>query len=93
MALACSDGRCEVSVGLEETLGSWFGLQRESPGTAQQSEEETSVCWEQLWSRPGNILASYHVGVTLKTLTSSSVSLLAYFHEVLRHLQNVFFIQ
>lgn len=49
-----------------------------------------SLCEEQLGSRPDDLLASYLVGVTLKTLISSSTSLLAYFHEVLRHLQNVF---
>lgn len=58
-------------------------------------KREASQCEEQLGSRPDDLLASYlggvWGGVTLKTLISSSASLLAYFHEVLRHLQNVFF--
>lgn len=57
-----------------------------------RGKRQTSLCEEQLGSRPDDLLASYLVGVTLKTLISSSASLLAYFHEVLRHLQNVFFL-
>lgn len=57
-----------------------------------RAKRGTSLCEEQLGSRPDSLLASYLVGFTLKTLISSSASLLAYFHEVLRHLQNVFFL-
>lgn len=60
MELAYSGGRCEVSCegegvgggvqGQRRHRGSWwinnrlFGLRQESPGAAQQSEEETSLC-------------------------------------------------
>lgn len=51
MVLAYSGGRCEVSSeegrGVRGDTGSTdrlFGLQQESPGAAQPSEEETSLC-------------------------------------------------
>lgn len=83
--------------GSEETLGSWVVDQptdclvynRRVQVLPSRSEEETNLCKEQLGSKPDNLLASYFVGVTLKTLISSSASLLAY---ILQHLQNVSFL-
>lgn len=54
-------------------------------------KRETSPCEEQLEGRLDDLLARYLVGITLKTLNSSSASLLAYFHEVLT--TSVFFLQ
>lgn len=58
------------------------GLLQESPGAAQQSDEENQSERGAAGTRLVDSLASYLIRITLKTLISSSASLLAYFHEV-----------